>query len=123
MIIPKREKKDIKTTSVSSIAMKPMRHFVILSTSITSILPLRPTDVHSMRNRKAWWICKEGYEWQASPHNRMAGRGCPFCNQHKVIPDETSLAVVRPEIAAQWDYERNAPHDPCDVAAFSNKKI
>lgn len=86
MIIPKREKKDIKTTSVSSIAMKPMRHFVILSTSITSILPLRPTDVHSMRNRKAWWICKEGYEWQASPHNRMAGRGCPFCNQHKVIP-------------------------------------
>lgn len=83
---------------------------------------LSPSMVLPHHNGRVWWICEKGHEWQASPNNRMAGCGCPFCNQHRLIPEETSLAAVRPDIAAQWDYEKNAPDTPNDVTAYSNKK-
>ncbi|MCD7710871.1 MAG: hypothetical protein LUI04_05950 [Porphyromonadaceae bacterium] len=41
------------------------------------------------------------------PSEHIAGKGCPYCAHQKFHPTE-SLAVRFPEIAAQWDYERNA---------------
>jgi hypothetical protein len=32
-------------------------------------------------NKKVWWICQEGHEWQASVKSRLRGRGCPDCNR------------------------------------------
>ena len=40
---------------------------------------LKPTDVMSGSNKKVWWICKEGHEWQAVISSRNAGRGCLIC--------------------------------------------
>jgi len=40
---------------------------------------LRATDVVAMSNRKVWWKCKEGHEWQAIIFNRTSGNGCPEC--------------------------------------------
>ena len=31
-------------------------------------------------NKKVWWICKEGHEWEATVKTRMKGRGCPDCS-------------------------------------------
>lgn len=83
---------------------------------------LGPSMVMPHHNGRVWWMCEKGHEWQVSPNNRMAGCGCPFCNQHRLIPEETSLTAVRPDIAAQWDYEKNDPDTPGDVTAYSNKK-
>ena len=33
-------------------------------------------------NKKVWWICEEGHEWQATVRSRMRGRGCPTCNRN-----------------------------------------
>jgi len=82
---------------------------------------LTPAMILPWHNGKVWWQCEKGHEWQASPHNRMAGRGCPFCNQHRVISDETSLATVNPELAFQWNYEKNET-SPEFVSAYSNLK-
>ena len=40
---------------------------------------LNPTDVMAGSNKKVWWICKEGHEWEAVISIRKAGRGCPIC--------------------------------------------
>jgi hypothetical protein len=33
-------------------------------------------------NKKVWWICEEGHEWQATVKSRVKGRGCPECNKN-----------------------------------------
>jgi len=32
-------------------------------------------------NKKVWWICAEGHEWQATVKSRLKGQGCPDCNK------------------------------------------
>lgn len=41
----------------------------------------------------------------------------------KVIPGVNDLASYNPEIAAEWNYEKNAPYTPSDISAKSQKKM
>jgi len=41
---------------------------------------LTPNDVTAGSNKKVWWKCKEGHEWEATVKSRNHGRGCPFCS-------------------------------------------
>ena len=71
-----------------------------------------------------WWICSMGHSWQASIKNRTArGSGCPYCAHKRAIPGETDLQTRFPEIAQQWDYEKNGDLLPSMVLPFSNKKV
>ena len=36
---------------------------------------------------------------------------------------EYNLKVIRPDIAKEWDYEKNHPLKPEDVTPHSNKKV
>lgn len=45
---------------------------------------LSPKEYLPHSNKKVWWICKEGHEWEASINNRTGnGRGCPTCCESK----------------------------------------
>jgi hypothetical protein len=33
-------------------------------------------------NKKVWWICAEGHEWEATIKSRINGNNCPDCNKH-----------------------------------------
>ena len=35
-------------------------------------------------NKKVWWICEEGHEWEQTVKARIKGRGCPQCNKGSV---------------------------------------
>lgn len=52
-------------------------------------------------------ICKEHGEFQQIPSEHMSGKGCRFCAHQAFHPLE-SLAIISPEIAQQWDYEKNS---------------
>ena len=41
---------------------------------------LRFRDISLNFDEKVWWLCPEGYEWQATVKSRMKGAGCPRCN-------------------------------------------
>lgn len=83
---------------------------------------LKPEQVTAHSNQYVWWIGICGHEWQATINNRVNGTGCPYCNQKRLIPNETSLAVRNPRLAKQWDLEKNAPVTPRDVTEFCNNK-
>ena len=34
-------------------------------------------------NKKAWWKCNKGHEWQARIADRNKGIGCPFCSSER----------------------------------------
>ena len=40
---------------------------------------LTPMDVMPNSDKKVWWLCSKGHEWQATIGHRNKGRGCPEC--------------------------------------------
>jgi len=44
---------------------------------------LAPSDVKPNSDRKVWWKCGNGHEWQAIIGNRNRGNGCPQCAKEK----------------------------------------
>ncbi len=44
---------------------------------------LKPEDVMPNSNKKVWWKCSKGHEWQSTISHRNHGRGCPYCSGRK----------------------------------------
>ena len=44
---------------------------------------LTPMDVLPNSNKKVWWKCIKGHEWQARIADRNKGRGCPVCYKER----------------------------------------
>ncbi len=84
---------------------------------------LTPWDMSPGSNKKVWWKCKKGHEWQATINNRNKGRGCPYCAGKKVLKGFNDLQTVNPALAKQWNYEKNNGLTPADVMPNSNEKI
>ena len=82
-----------------------------------------PETVTPHSNRTVWWVGACGHRWKAKINHRANGTGCPYCNQHRLIPEGTSLAIRNPELAQQWDTEKNAPVTPWDVTEFCNDRF
>lgn len=45
--------------------------------------PLLPSEVSFGSNKKIWWVCGEGHEWEAMILSRSRGSGCPKCAKQK----------------------------------------
>ena len=85
---------------------------------------LMPEHVTAGTGRKIHWKCNvaENHRWEAPVCNRTNGRDCPYCHRLKIVMSNC-LATTHPDLADQWDYERNGNLRPEDVAAGSGQKI
>lgn len=82
---------------------------------------LLPTEVTKGQTKEVYWKCPNGHLYPARIDHRCSmGSGCSYCSHKKVLPGETDLATVYPEIAAEWDYNNNEKK-PEDYFPFSNK--
>lgn len=84
---------------------------------------LDPSDVMAGSDRKVWWRCSLGHEWEAYIYSRKNGNGCPFCSGQKVLKGFNDLATVAPMVAADWDDERNRPLAPDQVTAGTSRRV
>ncbi len=84
---------------------------------------ITPSTISVRTSKKVWWICPLGHEYDASVDKRMAGQGCPYCANKRIIIGFNDLYTKRPEIAKEWDYEKNEGLTPKDVVPGSNKKV
>jgi DNA-directed RNA polymerase subunit RPC12/RpoP len=84
---------------------------------------LKPENLTPSSNKKVWWKCINGHEWQATINNRSKGVGCPYCSGRYVIKGKTDLQTVNATLAKEWDYEMNIGLTPMDVSPNSNKKV
>ena len=73
-------------------------------------------------NRKVWWLCSKGHDWEATVCRRARGSGCPKCSGHQ-RSKETSFGGRYPALAAQWHPTKNESATPFDFAASSNKSV
>ena len=83
---------------------------------------LTPTDVTSNSGQKVWWKCDKGHEWQAKVYHRNNGSGCPYCSGRNAIKGENDLQTVNPNLAKEWNYEKNNGLTPVEVMPNSGKK-
>ena len=83
----------------------------------------RPSEVTACSGRHIWWRCAKGHSWRSTVANRQIGRGCPYCARKKAFPGETDLATANPELAVEWDYEKNGGRTPDQFLPQSAKKV
>lgn len=76
-----------------------------------------PAAVQAGSQYRAAWqcgkLCKHcgaAHAWQARTYNRKVCRG-------------QSLAIKRPDLMQQWDWEKNGGIDPLTLGCFSHKKV
>ena len=71
-----------------------------------------------------WWLCKKGHEWSTKLSVRTSNEKseCPFCAGKRVCKDN-SLAVLRPDIAAQWHPTKNGKLTAKNVLCGSSKVV
>ena len=84
---------------------------------------LKPQNLKANSNKKVWWKCNKGHEWQATISGRNRGNGCPYCASRKVLKDYNDLQTVNPTLSKEWNYERNNELTPVDVMPNSNKNV
>lgn len=70
--------------------------------------PLRADSICTASERKVWWRCAEGHEWESTPANRRAGNGCPGCSGRAVVLGKNDLASQSPDLLLDWDAEKNS---------------
>lgn len=84
---------------------------------------LKPEHVRAGTEKKVWWQCEKGHEWQATVYSRARGAGCPVCAGKIVADGENDLASLFPQLCEEWDSEKNAPLKPEHVTAYSNRRV
>ena len=85
---------------------------------------LNPSEVYyRLSNKKFWWICEKGHSYEAKIINRIAGTRCPYCINKKVLKGFNDLATFFPNVAAEWDYDKNGDNKPDNIVYGSNKVV
>jgi len=84
---------------------------------------LKPENVCCHSSKKVWWICKNNHEYQMSIEKRTnyQHQGCGYCS-YKKLSDKNRFSIVFPEIAKEWNYEKNQS-TPENFSYGSNKKV
>ena len=86
-------------------------------------LNIFPNEFTTGSNKKVWWKCSLGHEWQAVIVSRVAGRGCPYCSNRKVLQGFNDLATTHPFLVQEWDADKNGQLTPTIVLAGSHQKV
>lgn len=80
-----------------------------------------PTKVASGSGYRAHWVCGLGHKWVTPVYRRSNGRGCIYCANREVWKGYNDLESRYPEIASEWDDEKNET-SPREVLYGSHKK-
>jgi len=94
----------------------------------------KPEDFKPSSREKIWWKCNTcGNSWCSKILVRTSqNAGCPECgyaikqkrtNVEKNRLKGNTLALKFPEIAKEWDYEKNGNLTPDDIAPHSNTRV
>lgn len=85
---------------------------------------LTPEQVTAGSNKNVWWKCPQCQgEWQARIFSRRDGRSCPYCAGKRPIPGQNDLATRMPQLAMEWNRERNGSLSPEQVLPGSDKTV
>ena len=88
---------------------------------------IKPEEISSGSQLKVWWLCHEGHSFKQTVYSHIKSckknnSGCPICRGLKVLQGFNDLCTTHPELAKEWDYNKNKL-SPTKVSKGSSKKI
>ena len=89
----------------------------------TKNIPVLPADVTTGSHRLVWWKCEKGHSWRASVRSRVSGNGCPVCAGRQLLAGENDLATRFPELAQEWDRQKNGTLTPESAIPGSSRRV
>ena len=83
---------------------------------------ITPSNVSYGSNKKYYWLCEIGHSWLMAPKDRRK-KGCPYCKGHQLLVGFNDLKTKNPELAREWNYEKNGDLTPNQVTIGYDKKV
>lgn len=83
-------------------------------------MELTPSDVSCRSIKTVWWKCRCGEEWPKKIQSRSDGSRCKVCSS-LATNYFGSLAIESPELAKEWNLDKNGDLTPSDVSCVSKK--
>ena len=83
---------------------------------------LTPQEVTHGSHEDVWWL-DHGHEWHAVVQDRTSGRGCAVCSGRQIQLGVNDFASQFPDLAQEWDYEKNYPLTPEMVTRGYDKHV
>lgn len=84
---------------------------------------ITPDMVSPGSNKKVWWKCSKGHEWQAVISSRNNGIGCPYCSNRLVLSGYNDLLTINPNLSKDWDYKKNKTISPNNISPNSHEHV
>ena len=95
---------------------------------------LKPSEIIYSSHKHVWWECSKcGYEWNSEVRTRsIYNQGCPECAKKKrsksfrktlLLNGRDSFINEYPEIASEWDVNKNKELCISDYTSNSHKKV
>ena len=110
--------------SLHNYCMRENRKFLLWEWDSASNFPLTPYTISYGSKQKVWWQCRQGHRWQAAVHSRTGnGSGCPVCAGKIALSGVNDLAARYPELARQWNQEKNGTLIPSQVLPGSHRTV
>jgi glutaredoxin len=86
--------------------------------------PLMPDELVANSPQIVWWYCHiQRQSWQASVLSRRQGAGCPYCSGKAVLIGFNDFKTKCPNLADEWDYEKNNLLRPEQVTIRAIAKV
>ena len=93
-------------------------------------ISITPDAISYGSDKKVWWTCNEGHSYQATPYNRVWGKGCPICGKEKRaknrhlnhIANNDCLDITHPHLCGEWNQKLNGDILPSMVTRGSDFK-
>ena len=84
---------------------------------------LKPENLTPGSLKRIWWICDMGHSYESTLVNHiMHNSKCPYCRNLKVLKGYNDLLTTNPELASEWNYEKNSIK-PDQIVEGSNKRV
>lgn len=81
-----------------------------------------PTSITSGSDKKLKWQCREGHIFEKSVF-AMKKTGCKYCSNNSLLAGFNDLKTRRPDLAREFDTEKNFPLLPQDFLYGSAKSV
>ena len=83
---------------------------------------LTPEMVSAGSNKKVWWICPNGHEYEKRIASFIKYPNCPICSGRLLEVGVNDLKTTHPAMADQWDYAKN-DITPDSITRTYDKKV
>ena len=86
---------------------------------------LKPSDFTVNSKTKIWWHCSTCGNDHFAPisYKVKFPDSCPYCSHKTADEGVTDLAAINPQLASEWDREKNGELKPNQVLPRSDKKV